>query len=132
MYGIAETLGFYRPSVPHMCSSQFIDGTAQRLRALRKTQQIVRMLAIILRFDVLVAIVSGHDYPDGFTGNTNPECVFARFDVGNSLRLAHLPPTAVGVHAAYTSDALVSVIAIGLIDATDLHVCCHVSSPCQC
>ena len=77
------------------------------------------MKSIVLGLDVLVAVVDGDNYVGSHTVHTRVKGVDVAFNLRDHRRLRFLP-TAGGVFSADTVNAVVRVLSIGLVDATDL------------
>lgn len=97
-------------------------------RAFGQRQKVVRLVAVVLRLDVLVAVVLGDNHVGALAVNHRVEGMLALLDVVDGLGLSN--PPARGrprIEAAYELDALVRVVPVCLIDAVDLQI--HLSYP---
>ena len=81
------------------------------LRALRKTEEVVRLVAVCLRLQVFMAIVGGYNYPNGSPVNADEELPLVGFYSGNGLGFGHFPWLAI-VDSTNVVDAFVEVLSI--------------------
>jgi hypothetical protein len=104
-------------------------GFEQRLRTLRQTKKIVRLISIVLCLEVLVAIGARRDDdPDGRPADGYVKRPLAGFDALDRLALRYLPARSIRVRAAYVQDPLVGVVPIALINTFYLVRVWHVHS----
>src|SRR5574337_1975957 len=98
----------------------------QRSGALRQAEQIVRLFAVGLGLEVLVAVATGrNDHPYGTPATRHVERPLPALDTCDGFRLAELPARTVRVDAANVGDALMRIGTVTLVDALDLDIVCH-------
>ncbi len=96
------------------------------LRTLRQTEQVVRLLAVVLGFQIFVAVGAGGDnHIRPLIVHLDEEGPFAGFDSGDGFIQGELPAPAVGIQSPDMGDAFVSAGAIGFVDTVDLDVDGH-------
>jgi hypothetical protein len=90
------------------------------LRAFGEREQVVRLLAIRFRLEILVAeTADGNDDPDGVSiRRFHPEIPLTCLDQDNRLVLRYPPPPTRG--ATHMGNPLVRVVTVALVDAVDL------------
>ena len=101
--------------------------TAQRPLALsisgtfRQTEQVVRLLAVILGFQVLMAGGRARDDdPDALVVGAHPELVLALLDASDGVIERELPARVIAIEPTDVLDALMRIHPIRFIDASDL------------
>src|SRR6185312_1847500 len=100
-------------------------------RALRQAEQIVGLLAISFRFQILVAVSADRD-DDTYrvAAAMHVKRPLATFDARNGLGLAKAPASTVRIDTADAKDPLMRVVAVALVDAFDLIA--HIPCSCRC
>lgn len=98
------------------------------LRALCQRQEIVRLVAVILRLYVLVPIVLGDDHVGALTINHRVEGMLALLDVVDGLGLGDPPASGrPRVGATDELDTFMWIMTVCLVDTIDLQI--HLSIP---
>jgi hypothetical protein len=88
-------------------------------RALRQCKQVVRLHSVSFGLDVFVAVVRGDNYFHDPTGSVNEE-FFTAFDFCDAGGLGDLESYAARSNSTNVLNSFVGIIAIGLVDASDL------------
>jgi hypothetical protein len=85
------------------------------------------MLSVGLGLEVFVSVTAGgNNHPHFVAVDGNKETPFPGFDSRDGVFLAHFPVGSVSVDSPDAFDALVGVLAVSLVDASDLMVLGHV------
>jgi len=103
------------------------EGPPGYLGTLRQAEQIVRLLAVGARLDVLVAVLTRGDNDINLRITLlDIEGPAPAFDAGYSLLLGYLPRRPVPVAPADVGNALVRVVAVAFVDAKNLIPLSHI------
>jgi hypothetical protein len=93
--------------------------------AFGQAEQVVRLLPIILGFQVLVPVAANRDHnPNALPVNVDEEPPLSGFDPGNRVLLGELPLLPI-VETTDVFDALVRVVPVGFVDAPNLKCVLH-------
>lgn len=111
-------------SQPNSC--EVISATKYFLRALGECEEVVRVLAIRDRLEVLVPVSTDRDdHVNGVAVLGHVEGPLVDLNALNSFLLGKAPPRAIRVDAAHLVDPVMRIVPIRLVDAPDLMSCCH-------
>jgi hypothetical protein len=96
-------------------------GHKERSGALGQAQEIVRLLAVGLRLEILIPVAAdGHNDVDRLTAYLDIKAPLATIDSNNGFLLGELPASAVSVNSADHTNAFVRVVTVALVDASNL------------